>query len=267
MSVASILDPVFRAMWSSGALQWGGAFLWGVASVLLSPCGIAVVPLVVGYIENTDSPTRWEAFKVSCAFCLGIVLNLALVGFIMSGLGLLLGGYERFLTAIVAAVFILMGLHLMGLIHIRFLSLGRSDNTERRGLRGALVLGILSGLAIGPCSIAYVSPVLSLALALAPEGWLRPVGLVLAYALGYCTVLVLAGTFAQLASRWLQSERGDRVLKAVNVLCGIVLIAVGAYLLHELYTLTGVASAAEREPRSVYDFTLTDAEGGRSGGY
>ena len=238
MSVSSILDSIFEAMYSSGTLQWLGAFLWGVASVILSPCGIAAVPLVVGYIENTDTPTRWGAFKVSCAFCLGIVLNLMLVAFVTSSLGVLLGGYERFLTVIVAAVFILMGLHLIGIIHVHFLSLGNGGSgTERHDLRGAVLLGIVSGLAIGPCSIAYVTPILSLAMSQASQGFLVSFGLILAYALGYSAVLVLAGTFAQLASKWLQSKRGDKVLRGLNIICGLSLIAAGIYLLHELWIL------------------------------
>ena len=73
-----IINAISSVMFSSGPLQWAGAFFWGIASVILSPCGIAAIPLVVGYIENTDSPSRWEAFKISCAFCSGIVLNLML---------------------------------------------------------------------------------------------------------------------------------------------------------------------------------------------
>ena len=53
-----MLDAIFSAMLSSGALQWLGAFLWGMASVILSPCGIAAIPLVVGYIANAEEPGR-----------------------------------------------------------------------------------------------------------------------------------------------------------------------------------------------------------------
>ncbi|MBQ7263536.1 MAG: hypothetical protein IJR14_07425 [Synergistaceae bacterium] len=233
-----MLDAVFEAMWSSGALRLAGAFLWGAASVVLSPCGVAVVPLVVGYVANSDEPGRWAAFKISCAFCLGIVANLMLVGLVMSGLGALLGGWERLLTVVVAVTFIVMGLSLVGLIRVKGLLGARmGDGAARRGLRGAVVLGVLSGLALGPCNIAYVSPVLSLALSLAPGGWGWPMALVLAYASGYSAVLIAAGTSTQLASRWLQSERGDAALKIVNVLCGASLVAGGAYLLWELIAL------------------------------
>lgn len=230
-----MLSEIFDVMFSSGALKYFGAFLWGIASVILSPCGISSIPLVVSYITNTDNPSRLRAFVISCAFCLGIIFNLMLVAFVMSGIGMLLGGYERFLTFIVAAVFIIMGLHLIGIIHVRIFSLGSGGKgTESQSIKGAVILGIVSGLALGPCSIAYVSPVLSLAMSEASEGFFYAVGLILAYALGYSFVLVIAGTSAQLFTGFLQSERGDKILRAVNVICGIALICGGIYLIREM---------------------------------
>ena len=224
---------IFDVMFSAGYLQFFGAFLWGIASVLLSPCGISIIPLVVGYIANSDSPSRLRAFVISCAFCLGIVMNLLLVAFVMSGLGMILGGYERFLTLITAGVFIVMGLHLLGVIHVKIFSAGKgSTGTESQDLKGAVLLGIASGLALGPCTIAYVSPVLSLVM----SG--GSVMLAVCYALGYCTVLVCAGTFAQAFTVFLQSERGNVILRGVNAVCGIGLICGGVYLLREMWLLT-----------------------------
>ena len=233
-----MISRIFGVMYSSGTIKYTGAFLWGAASVILSPCGISIIPLVIGYVANTDNPSRWSAFKISCAFCLGIIINLMLVGFITSGIGMLLGGYERFLTLITAGVFVVMGLHLMGLIHVKFFAFGTGGSgTESQNLKGAVVLGIVSGLAVGPCTIAYVSPLLSLAMSQASEGMFAPVMLVLCYALGYSFVLVCAGTFAQIFSVFLNSERGSLafvIVRAVNILCGIALILGGAYLVSEV---------------------------------
>lgn len=236
MGVFILLDEIFDVMFSSGALKYIGAFMWGISSVILSPCGISSIPLVVSYITNTDNPSQFRAFIISCAFCLGIIFNLMLVAFITSGIGMLLGGYERFLTLVVAIVFIIMGLHLTGIIHVRFFSFGSGGTgTESQDIKGAVILGIVSGLSLGPCSIAYVSPVLSLAMSESSRsGFIYAAGLILAYSLGYCTVLVIAGTSAQVFAGFLQSERGDKVLKAVNVLCGIALILGGGYLIREM---------------------------------
>ena len=234
-----MISSIFNAMYSSGALKYFGAFLWGIASVLLSPCGISTVPLVVGYVANSDSPSHWRAFKISCAFCLGIVMNLLLIGFITSSIGLLLGGYERFLTLITSAVFVIMGLHMLGVIRVKFLALGAGGKgTESQTMKGAVVLGIVSGLAVGPCSIAYVSPLLSLAMSQAAGGMFAPVMLVVCYALGHSTVLVCAGTFSQIFSDFLNSDKDSLTywaVKIVNVLCGIALICGGVYLAGEVH--------------------------------
>ena len=233
-----MISSIFNTMYSSGALKYLGAYLWGVASVLLSPCGISTVPLVVGYVANSDSPSHWQAFKISCAFCLGIVMNLLLIGFITSSIGLLLGGYERFLTLITAVVFVIMGLHMLGVIRVKFFALGSGGKgTESQSLKGAVVLGIVSGLAVGPCSIAYVSPVLSLAMSQAAEGVFGAVMLVVCYALGHSTVLVCAGTFSQIFSEFLDSDKDTLTywaVKVVNVICGIALIFGGIYLVSEV---------------------------------
>ena len=233
-----MVSGIFRFMYSSGAVKYLGAFLWGMASVILSPCGISLVPLVVGYVANTDTPSHFKAFRISCAFCVGIIINLALVAFVTSGIGMMLGGYERFLTLITAAVFIVMGLQIMGVVKLKFLAFdSRIKGTESQDMKGAVVLGILSGLAIEPCNIGYVSPVLSLAMSEASNGLAGAITLVLCYALGYCAVLVGAGTFAQVFSDFLHSDE-DSVLtwmvKIVNVLCGIALIIGGIYLISEV---------------------------------
>ena len=224
-----MLDKIFDTMFSSGILQYFGVFLWGIASVILSPCGISMIPLVVGYVSNSDSPSRLKAFEISSAFCLGIIFNLILVAFIMSGIGMIFN--EHFLTLIVAVIFILMGLQLIGVTKIKFLSFNsRIKGTESQNLKGAIILGILSGLAVGPCSIAYVSPVLSIAMSKASfEGII----LILFYALGYSFVIIFAGTFTHIFSSYLQSEKGDLILRVVNILCGLGLIAGGIYFLYE----------------------------------
>lgn len=233
-----MIDNIFSVMFSSGAVRYWGVFLWGIASVLLSPCGISTVPLVVGYVANSDSPSHWSAFKISCAFCLGIVINLVLISFIMSGLGLMFGGYERYLTLITALVFIVMGLHMMGIIRIKFFTLGSGGKgTESQSLKGAVVLGIVSGLALGPCNVAYVTPVLSLAMTEAVKSLTSAVMLVVCYALGHSAVLVCAGTFSQIFAAFMDSGKGSMTyyaVKAVNILCGIALLCGGAYLVSEM---------------------------------
>ncbi len=234
-----MLNYIFEIMTSSGILKYFGAFLWGISSVILSPCGIGIIPLVVGYVSNIENPTRIEAFKISIVFCIGIILNLMLIAFIMSSFGYLLGGYERYLTILAASVFILMGLQLTGITKFKFRILrifhsDRNDRNESQSLKGALILGIFSGLSVGSCNIAYVSPILTISMSLASNNFYEAIFLILSYAFGYSFVLVISGTFSQIANSFLQSEKGNYVLKILNIICGIALIISGIYLLNEM---------------------------------
>ncbi len=57
-----------------------GAFCWGVASILLSPCHLAGVPLVVAYTGRSASLSPRRAAGLSAVFALGILVTVALVG-------------------------------------------------------------------------------------------------------------------------------------------------------------------------------------------
>jgi len=46
-----LFDALSRMLLASTWLALVGAFLWGVASVLLSPCHLAGIPLVVGFLS------------------------------------------------------------------------------------------------------------------------------------------------------------------------------------------------------------------------
>lgn len=237
--MSALFDVIFEAFASSAYIAALGAFVWGICSVVLSPCGVAMIPLVVGYIENNDVPDYKSAFFISCAFCSGIFLNLILVGVIFIGAGAALRGYDTALNYFVSAVFLLMGLHLMRLIDVKRLPLIKkiikvfsykeSDIDSKKGLWGAFALGALSGLALGPCSFAYATPVLSFAAASARTSHIAAASLVLAYALGHCAVLIAAGTFTEFMSGLLNADSSGRAARAFNFICGLGLVAAAAY--------------------------------------
>lgn len=230
--MSEAFDIAFSFLYSGSLAALLGAFIWGVFSVILSPCGVAILPLVVGYIENSEESNVWSAFKISSAFCSGIVVNLLLIGALVVSVGAVFGGYEVWLTIFVGLLFIIIGLHLMGIMHIPWIFGGSIGQTKYGGLKGALVLGTLSGLAIGPCSFAYATPILSLAVMLAGEGKIYLASSIVAsYAIGYSIPLILAGTGAKWLSRSLNWQHGGKALKILNFFCGFALMAGGIYFL------------------------------------
>ena len=234
--MSETFDIAFNYLYSGGGAAIPGAFIWGIFSVMLSPCGIAMLPLVVGYIENSDEPDTWSAFKISLAFCSGIIVNLLLVGTLVVSVGAAFGGYEVWMTIFVGLTFIVIGLHLMKILRVPWIFGCSVRETKYGGLKGALVLGTLSGLAIGPCSFAYATPILTLAARLAGGNeFFLASAIIIGYAAGYSSILIFAGTGARWISRFINWQRGGKALKILNFICGGALIAGGVYfILHAL---------------------------------
>ena len=103
---------------------------------------------------------------------------------------------------------------------------------KRKGLLGALVLGLIFGIALGPCTFAYMAPMLGVTFKVAGSNLSYGILLLLLYGLGYCAIIVLAGTFMGLVQRylnWNERSRGALILKKI---CGALVILGGVYLIY-----------------------------------
>ena len=196
-----MLEAVFT--WLSNTLNANplmaltGSFIWGVLSILLSPCHLASVPLIVGFISEQGELTLRRAFWLATLFSVGILITIALVGVITGLLGRMLGDVGSYGNYIVAAIFVFVGLHLVGVIPLN-ISAANASSVKRKGLLAAFVLGLVFGIALGPCTFAFMAPMLGIAFSIAAQRFLFAVALILAYAIGHCAVIVAAGTSAEL---------------------------------------------------------------------
>jgi cytochrome c-type biogenesis protein len=195
------------------------------------------LPLVVGYIGNSEDSDVWSAFKISLAFCSGIIVNLLLIGALVISVGNAFGGYEIWLTVFVGLVFIIIGLHLMKVLRIPWIIGGSIRETKYGGLRGALVIGTLSGLAIGPCSFAYATPILTLAAKLANSDIFSASAIIVSYSMGYSVMLIFAGTGAKWLSGFLNWQHGGRAIRILNFICGFALIVGGLYFIWNAFPI------------------------------
>ena len=69
----------------SQSLGWAllAAFAWGVVSIVFSPCHLASVPLIVGFISTQEDASTGRAFRLSLVFSLGVLASIALIGVIV----------------------------------------------------------------------------------------------------------------------------------------------------------------------------------------
>jgi cytochrome c-type biogenesis protein len=93
-------------------------------------------------------------------------------------------------------------------------------------------LGLLFGVGVGPCTFAYMAPMLGVTLKAAATSWLYGVALLFLFGLGHCSVIVIAGTSAQLVQRYLNWQQGSRGAVRLRQACGVLVILGGAYLVY-----------------------------------
>ena len=165
-----LLSTFGAAFGATAAVALTAAFAWGVLSVALSPCHLSSVPLVVAYMSGgTELPSGRRALGLSSAFALGILVSIALVGAITAAAGRMLGDVGRFGTWFLAGVFLLVGLNLLGVLPLPSFGGGPAE-AKRRGPAGAALLGLTFGVALGPCTFAFMAPLLALALGASSGG-------------------------------------------------------------------------------------------------
>ncbi|GAB1485316.1 cytochrome c biogenesis CcdA family protein [Aminivibrio sp.] len=233
--MGGLYDFLYGVFHGSGGAAFAAVYAWGILGMILSPCSIATIPLVVGYVGNSEAPDLWTAFRISLVFSLGVFVNLAFLGG-LSPPGVFLGGIDRYTNYIVAAAFAIFGLHLMGVINLPWFRGGSGPTTKYTGLRGALVLGILSGFALGPCSFAYSAPVIFLAISTAATNLGRALLLVAAYGAGQSTVIVAAGSATEAFSRLFPSGGSSRWSLWLGRISGLLLLVAAGYLIYNAPT-------------------------------
>ena len=230
----SLFIALTHAVTGAPLLALTASFAWGILSVLLSPCHLASIPLIVGFIDGQGRmPTR-RAFVISSLFAVGILITIAAIGVATAAAGRMLGDVGAWGTYLVAAVLFLVGLHLLDFLPMPWSAPGRVG-IARKGMLAAFLLGLIFGVALGPCTFAYMAPMLAVVFNRAAASPVYAASLLLAYGLGHCALIVLAGTFTEVVQRYLDWNERSKGALIVKKICGILVISGGGWLIYSTY--------------------------------
>jgi cytochrome c-type biogenesis protein len=207
------------------------AAVWGILSIILSPCHLTSIPLIVGFISGQGRVSTARASGIATCFAVGILITIAAIGAITAMAGRMWGDVGRWGNYFVAAIFFVVGLHLLGVIPMPWSGPGQV-NLKRKGLLAAFILGLVFGIALGPCTFAYMAPMLAVTFKLAKSAPLYGASLLLAYGVGHCAVIVAAGTSTELVQRFLNWNEQSRGVAVVKTICGILVIIGGVWLIY-----------------------------------
>jgi len=227
----TLFTTLTHAVEGSTAIALGAAFVWGILSILLSPCHLSSIPLIVGFIGGQGKISTARAFWTATLFSTGILVTIAVIGVVTSAAGRMMGDVGAWANYLVACVFFAVGLFLFGLLPMPWSGPGQVG-IRSKGLLAALVLGLVFGIALGPCTFAYMAPILGVTFKLAKTNGIQAAAMLLAYGVGHCSVIVLAGTSTELVQRyldWNEKSKGIAILKSI---CGVLVILGGIYLIY-----------------------------------
>ncbi|ABC78581.1 cytochrome c biogenesis protein CcdA [Syntrophus aciditrophicus] len=229
--IDSLLNNLSGYMADSSFAAYLAAYLGGLL-VSFTPCVYPVMPLVIAYIGARGSRSRLYGFLLSLTYVLGLSLTYAVLGGISALTGRLFGTIQSsfWVAFLVANVCILMGLAMLDVftIQIRIPGFATSPQTGdmHKSVIGSFLVGITSGLLIGPCS----APVFSVLLAYVAtrQNLFFGMSLLFVFALGMGTLLVAIGSFAGLMA---SLPKSGMWMVRIKHGCGWILIATGEYFL------------------------------------
>ena len=226
-----LFTALTRAIEGSPGVALSAAFAWGILSILLSPCHLASIPLIVGFIDGQGRMSNRRAFLISVLFATGILITIGVVGAVTAAAGRMMGDVGRYGNYLVAVIFFAVGLHLLGVIPMPWSGPGQV-RVRGKGTVGAFILGLVFGIALGPCTFAYMAPMLGVTFRLADTNALYGIALLAIYGVGHCSVIVFAGTSAEAVQHylnWNERSKGAVVLKKI---CGVLVLLGGVYLVY-----------------------------------
>jgi len=126
-----------ESLYGSFGLALFASFTWGILSILLSPCHLSSISLIIGFLTSQGEKKT-------------------------SALGRVMGDVEPYGKWFVAIVFFIVGLYLMDIIRLPDTGVGLRVPGIRSVVISAFALGLIFGIALGPCTFAYMAPILGI---------------------------------------------------------------------------------------------------------
>ena len=229
--IEEIFTKLTLALSGNFSLALVAALSWGVLSILLSPCHLSSIPLVIGYISSQGQIKARRSFYLAFVFAVGILTTIALIGLITASMGRLMGDIGQWGNYLVAAIFILIGLYLMDIIRWDWNSLHIGKNM-RGGMWGAFVLGLIFGIGLGPCTFAFLAPVLGVVFQTSSDNLLKAILLISAFGIGHCAVIVAAGSLTNLVQKYLNWTDDSKAIIYIKRIAGVFVIFAGLYFIY-----------------------------------
>lgn len=217
-------DAFTRAL-SRGPLAAALAAFVGGLLVSLTPCVYPMVAVTVSVFGAKQTKSRLQGLALSSAFVFGIMVMFVSLGLIAAATGSVFGSalQNTWVVLGISVLFVVMALSMFGAFELALPSglLNRLAQVGGIGLRGAFLLGLVSGIVASPCTGPVLTGILAW-IATVRDYFLGTLAMS-AFALGLGVPFFAVGAFA------VQLPKSGRWMVAVKYVLGVVLLDVALY--------------------------------------
>jgi len=217
--------------WMEGATTLAalGCFLWGMVSVLFSPCHLASIPLIVAYVAGQEQILQpRQASSYSIVFTLGLFITIAVIGIVCALLGRMLGDVGNYWQILVGLVLLWVALGMMG-VEACSASGSLLYRLNLRGIWGAFALGLAYGVLSGSCTFGFIAPILAIITIQQKVG----VGIlfITLFAVGHCLPIVIAGSSTAMVRKLIENRTWQGAGLWFRKGAGAIIAVLGIYFI------------------------------------
>jgi len=229
------VEQLFLAInsWMNQGLLLGGigCFLWGMVSVLFSPCHLASIPLIISYVAGQNQIVAGrKAALYAVLFTTGLFLTIATIGVICAVLGRMLGDVGPYMTIAVGAILVWVSLDMLGIAKCSMAN-GLMTKTRMKGLPGAFILGLAYGTLSGSCTFGFIAPIL--AIITVQQKILTGLVFIALFGIGHCIPIVVAGSSTALVKQFLDNSAWQKGSAFFRRMAGVGVGVLGIYFMSQ----------------------------------
>jgi len=214
---------------SGATIAAAGCFLWGMISVVFSPCHLASIPLIVAYVGGQEKILNpREAGFYSLAFTSGLFITIALIGIICALLGRMLGDVGNYWQILIGLILVWVALGMLG-VEKCSMSGSLLYRLNFRGLFGAFSLGLAYGILSGSCTFGFIAPIM--AIITVQKHIATGILFILLFAIGHCLPILVAGSSTAVVKRFMENSSWQGAGNWFRKGAGVVIIMLGAYFI------------------------------------
>ena len=217
--------------WIAGgtAIAALGCFVWGMISVLFSPCHLASIPLIIAYVGGQNRALSLkQASSYAALFTLGLFITIAVIGIVCALLGRMLGDVGNYWQILIGLLLVWVALGMLG-VEKCAMSESLLYRLNLKGLFGSFALGLAYGVLSGSCTFGFIAPIL--AIISVQQKLATGILFIVLFAVGHCLPIVIAGSSTAAVRRLMENSTWQDASNWFRKGAGMVIGLLGIYFI------------------------------------